>query len=76
MHKRTFAAMREEFPALAEIRDADIGKNLGCRDFWECAKVSAHFTGHNLERAKTTLKKLVSSPDFTSSNEASYLASL
>ena len=76
MHKKTFAAMRAEFPALAEIRDADIGKNLGRRDFWECAKVSAHFTGHNLERAKATLKTLVSKPDHVSSNEASYLASL
>ena len=76
MHKKTFAAMRAEFPALAEIRDADIGKNLGRRDFWECAKVSAHFTGANLERAKASLKKLVSNPDFTSSSEASYLASL
>jgi hypothetical protein len=75
-HKKTFASMRAEFPALAEIRDADIGKNLGRRDFWECAKVSAHFTGHNLERAKTTLKTLVSKPDHVSSNEASYLASL
>ena len=76
MHKKTFAAMRAEFPALAEIRDADIGKNLGRRDFWECAKVSAHFTGHNLERAKATLKKLVSNPDYVASSEASYLASL
>ena len=76
MHKKTFASMRAEFPALAEIRDADIGKNLGRRDFWECAKVSAHFTGANLERAKASLKKLVGNPDFTSSSEASYLASL
>ena len=76
MHKKTFASIKAEFPALAEIRDADIGKNLGRRDFWECAKVSAHFTGHNLERAKATLKKLVNNPDFTSSSEASYLASL
>jgi len=76
MHKKTFASMRAEFPALAEIRDADIGKNLGRRDFWECAKVSAHFTGANLERAKASLKKLVNNPDFTSSSEASYLASL
>ena len=76
MHKKTFASMRAEVPALAEIRDADIGKNLGRRDFWECAKVSAHFTGANLERAKASLKKLVGNPDFTSSSEASYLASL
>tara|TARA_R100000278_G_scaffold123096_1_gene111259 strand:+ start:428 stop:1624 length:1197 start_codon:yes stop_codon:yes gene_type:complete len=76
MHKKTFASIKAEFPALAEIRDADIGKNLGRRDFWECAKVSAHFTGANLERAKASLKKLVNNPDFTSSSEASYLASL
>ena len=76
MHKKTFASIKAEFPALAEIRDADIGKNLGRRDFWECAKVSAHYTGSNLERAKASLKKLVSNPDFTSSSEASYLASL
>ena len=76
MHKKTFASMRAEFPALAEIRDADIGKNLGRRDFWECAKVSAHFTGANLERAKASLKKLVSNPNYVASSEASYLASL
>jgi len=76
MHKKIFASIKAEFPALAEIRDADIGKNLGRRDFWECAKVSAHFTGANLERAKASLKKLVGNPDFTSSNESSYLASL
>ncbi len=77
MHKKTFASIRAEFPALAEVRDADIGKNLGRRDFWECAKVSAHFTnGGALERAKASIKKLVANPDFVASGEASYLASL
>ena len=76
-HKRTFKALREEFPALSEIRDADIGKSLGRRDFWEAAKVSAHFVDGNLEHARVTLKQLLLSPETgKTSSAASYLASL
>ena len=76
-HKGTFKALREEFPALSEIRDADIGKSLGRRDFWEAAKVSAHFVDGNLEHARVTLKQLLLSPETgNTSSAADYLASL
>lgn len=71
--QHVFAQLRDEFPALNQLDDRMIGKSLGRGDFWEAAKVSAHFTGEKLEEAQRVLKKVLNTPD---ANAASYLCSM
>ena len=71
--KPIFNALREEFPAISDLDDRLIGKSLGRADFWEAAKVSAHFTDGKLQEAKRVISKLINDPDI---NAASYLCSM
>ena len=71
--KPVFNALRQEFPAISDLTDRLIGKNLGRADFWEAAKVSAHFTGGKLQEAKRVMSKILNEPDI---NAASYLCSM
>ena len=71
--KPVFNALRQEFPALGDIADNLVGKSLGRADFWEAAKVSAHFDGDKLTEAKRVLKHLINNPDIEA---ASYLCSM
>ncbi len=71
--KPIFNALREEFPAISDLDDRLIGKSLGRADFWEAAKVSAHFTDGKLQEAKRVMSKLINDPDM---NAASYLCSM
>ena len=71
--KPIFDALRQEFPAISDLSDRLIGKSLGRADFWEAAKVSAHFTDAKLEEAKRVLSKVLNEPDI---NAASYLCSM
>ena len=71
--KPVFNALRQEFPAISDLSDRLIGKSLGRADFWEAAKVSAHFTDGKLQEAKRVLSKVLNEPDI---NAASYLCSM
>jgi len=71
--KPVFNALRQEFPAISDLSDRLIGKSLGRADFWEAAKVSAHFTDGKLQEAKRVLSKVLNEPDM---NAASYLCSM
>ena len=71
--KPIFNALRQEFPAISDLDDRLIGKSLGRADFWEAAKVSAHFTDGRLQEAKRVLSKVLNEPDI---NAASYLCSM
>ena len=75
-HRHIFAQLREEFPVLERISEADIGRSLGRRDFWEAVKVTVHMPEDKLRVAFTSIESLTRNSENGTTSTADYLASL